>query len=236
MLLVLARPDDPVAAWVAAGLSARGRDVTALASTDLAHVATWVHEVDATSARVRAQWADGRVLSSGDVAATYNRLAEDPTVPTGAAEGERAYAAEELRAFALSWLACLPGPMLNRVGPGGWSGDDRHPIETHVLASRAGLPVDAWFDDPPRWPGDRPVQRVLVVGDEVIGPPLARRWADGCRALAAGAGLGVAGVDFVPSAASPGSWVVDRLDPRPDLRRGGERALLALERALGGAS
>lgn len=232
MILVLAEPGDPVAAWAATGLASRGRTVCAFSASDLAGASTWVHEVDSSSARVRAAWDDGRRLDGEQVAATFNRLAADPPPPAGVAAADRAYAAEERRAFTLAWLASLPGPMLNRVVPEGWSGAEPGPVAVHVLAAAAGLPVDDADE------GDtdhRPVQRALVVGDAVLGPPLAQRWAERCRALAGAVGLGVAGIDFVPSARADG-WVVRRVDPRPDLRRGGTAALDALDRALAVAS
>lgn len=237
MILVLAEPGDPVAAWVAAGLAGRGRPVLAVGADDLAAATTWVHAVDTASSRLRATWTDGRRLDSAEVVATFNRLVAEPRPPAGVAPADRGYAAEELRAFTLGWLASLPGPVLNRATPEGWSGAAPHPAAVHVRAATAGLPVDD-LDDAvaPAVGPARPVQRALVVAGHVLGPPLARRHADGCHALAAALGLGVAGVDFVPSAAGDGRWVVDRVDPRPDLRRGGVAALDALDRALAGVA
>lgn len=239
-LLVLAHADDPCGSWAAAGLRARGLGPVQLVTAEALATARWEHRVGAAGAWVVATLPDGRVLDSRRVRATLNRLrAPSEAVVAQSRSADAAYAREELFAFWLSWVHALPGPLLNRPGPRGLGGAFRVPEEWQLLAARAGLPVagDPIASHerlgPPRWPA---TVTLLVVAGTVLGPvadPDLRAGVAALSRLAATPVLGVqVGRTSVAGGGRAGPWCFAGATTHPDLRRGGDRALDALARAL----
>lgn len=185
--------------------------------------------------------ADGRVVDSRVVAGTLNRLVGVPPLLLEVAQPtDREYAGQEMFAFFLSWLHCLPGPMLNRPTPQGLSGAWRHDSEWAVLAAEAGLRTSpyrmtsqaqtggwSFSDDVLR---EEHVATVVVVGEEVIGGPGGAEVNQGCRRLAVLADTELLGVDLVED--QPGSWAFLQAVPQPELRVGSEPLLDALVKTL----
>jgi hypothetical protein len=110
---------------------------------------------------------------------------------------DRSYAASEMTALLLWWLATLDCPKLNPPSAGCLSGPAWRPERWHLAASAAGLPVAPLRrgTGPQAPPEDAAVARVTLVGHRSFGaadPELHRR----ARALADEAGVGVLGVTF----------------------------------------
>lgn len=163
---------------------------------------------------------------------TVNRLTGPPETVIGRARAaDRAYAREELYAFWLSWLATLPGPVLNAPDPRGLGGAHRSPEEWALLAAAAGLPADGAL------PAAGGASRVgtgatvtmLAVAGAVTGPVVDPAVRAAVRRLADRAGTALLGVAL---ARRGGGWCFAGATTHPDLRAGGERALDALAAAL----
>jgi len=145
VILVLCDTGDDGAYWAAEGLSARGRQVTLVTAEALAGAEAVEHRLggrDAAAPVVAIRLRDGRRIASDIPAAVLNRLSFlPPAAPGQVAEDDRDYAVQEMNALSLSWLAALPGPVVNRPTPQGLGGAWRHPAHWIALAARAGLPV-----------------------------------------------------------------------------------------------
>jgi hypothetical protein len=230
MWLVLCDRTDHAALWAHRGLAARGLEPLELVTADaLAYALRWEHRVGSSGASVRIELGDGRRIDGGGVRGVLNRLV---AVPDGhlalAREADREYARQELFAFFVSWLACLPGRVVNRPTPQGLCGSWRHRSEWLALAAAAGLETV-----PFRMNGDAPgggfiaaSRTVLVVDGEALGVGLPAPVRAGCVRLAALAGEAVLGVELAADGLVTGAT------PLPDLRLGGGRALDLLAEAL----
>lgn len=121
---------------------------------------------------------------------------------------DQAYVAAEMNALLVAWLDELPCPVLNRPSPACLSGPAWRPEHWLRLALRLGLPADSG----PRIGTAEPAS-IHVIGAEVVGAADAAQ-ADGCRRLAAAAGLEYLRVGWVGEGAEA-RWV--SADPLPDL-------------------
>jgi hypothetical protein len=235
--LVIASEPDAAAQWVADCLREYGlAPLTIVTDADFAG-ATWRHWLEGDRGGTRLELADGRVVDSATVRGTLNRLTHvPPALAAAMAPEDRTYAVQELSALVLSWLASLPGPVLNPPDPRGLCGAWRPPAEWALLASGAGLcPVSVDGAESPgsggawqAWTPFAPVpEDAIVVGETVF----ANRELDAatvaaCRCLAARAGTPILGLAFDG----------DRLagaTPLPDLRAGGDDLVRELAAALG---
>ena len=176
-------------------------------------------------------------------ALVVNRLLSPPVAAwQWAKPGERDYAAAEMTAFTLSWLAAVPGVVRNRPSPTCLAGPSPHPLRTAVLAHRAGLDVpDADFGAGTATlqlleaavrgaaPGARACHVVVLDGRIVDAEGVERR--AGARmpegfgsavarfATAVGAAEGLIGIDLVVAG---GRWWFAGMTPLPDLMVAGE--------------
>jgi hypothetical protein len=230
MWLVLCDRSDHAALWAHRGLEARGFQPLELVTADaLAYALRWEHRVGAAGASVAVELADGRRIDGGRVRGVLNRLV---AVPEGhlalVRDEDREYARQELHAFFVSWLACLPGRVVNRPTPQGLCGSWRHRSEWLALAAAAGLPAAPFRMDGHAGGGGlvAPWRTVLVVGGEALGVELPAAVRVGCVRLAELAGATVLGVELGPDGRCTGAT------PLPDLRLGGERGLDLLAAAL----
>ncbi|GAC1364177.1 MAG: hypothetical protein NVSMB32_06460 [Actinomycetota bacterium] len=239
MWLVLCNDDDWAAQWAGAGLAQRGlAPLELVTASSLARARRWAHYVTDNGCAVEITLDDGRSIDSRQVQGVLNRLVSVWNAwTTSAAPGDRDYAGHEFYAFVVSWLNCLPGPVLNRpsfMGPGGrW----RHDAEWTLLASRAGLPTAPYLmPGRPAPAGDkRPVPQrcVVVLGEEVFGTPPGGSLAEGCRRLGKLAQTELLGIEFEERAGEPGAgaaWRFRTATPRPDLQVAGAPLLDALVR------
>jgi hypothetical protein len=237
MILVLCHSDDLPALWAYRELARLHRDVQLVTADALAYALTWEHRITSADITTSITLANGRTIRSGDVTGTLNRLHTVPGEHLAAAGADRAYAEMEIYALFASWLAALPGPVLNAASPSGLCGSTwRSPSEWVVLARQAGLPVlprrESGEDDPdalmmpPPYEG---TQLVLVAGDDVIGGNAPPDVCERAGNLARRNGLSIAGVFFH---VDRGIWRFHSLTLLPDLRVGGARTIDALSRAL----
>jgi hypothetical protein len=224
MWLVLCQPDDHAALWAYAGLKARGLAPLHLVCPQALACATRiVHRIDESGARFELSLADGVRLTSGDVHGVLNRMSHLPTAHLGPVESDDSrYAAAELAALTLSWLACISPVTVNRPSARGLPGAWRPAAQWAALASAAGLPVSAV---PLFSPGIHPRpavpnQSVIVVASTVHGAAAPDAIARSCTRLAEAAGLDLLGIGFHVDAT--GTWRFAYADPMPDLRLGGE--------------
>jgi len=237
--LVLAPTLDEAARWAAERLPAAGiAPLMMVTDQDLAG-ATWRHQLDHDGATTAIALADGRVIDSGDLRGTLNRLTHvPPGLVDGMAFDDRAYAHQELSALVLSWLASMPGPVVNPPDPRGLCGAWRPSSEWAMLAAEAGLcpaPVrvngEIERQDVPggwqSWPPYAPVPEDVIVAGEAVfaGRELDETTIAACRCLAARAGTPLLGLAFNAEGMSGAT-------PLPDLRAGGDDLVAALAHLL----
>lgn len=243
MWLVLCASNDPAALWAWQGLKARGLEPLELVTAEALDLgAHWEHRVGTGRVSSMVTLADGRRIRDDEVWGALNRLSDVPL--NGLAlirPADQEYVRQELRSFFLSWLASLPGAMLNRPTAWGMSGRWRHISEWIVLATQAGLPVPAYglssrdLSAATGWPmraaaNGAAVTLLITVGDAVVGAPAPPAVAARAVRLAELAETALLGVEFVVG--QDGRWVFAGAVPQPDLRLGGEALLDALALAL----
>jgi hypothetical protein len=244
MWLILCEPDDYPALWAFEGLKARGLDpLEIVTSQTLVYGLGWEHRLGGDGAHVSIRLHDARVIESARTRGVLNRLVYLPSgLFSHAPASDRLYAAGEMTALFMSWLAAMPAPMLNRPTAQGLCGSWRHPSEWQMLAARAGLATRPYHQSgcsngAGSALGYNPTVdgTAFVIGSKVVGPddlPPAVR--DGCAALAAAAGQQLLGIDFTRDGEH--RWTFIGASPRPDLRLGGDALLDALAEALRGAT
>src|SRR5262245_49828372 len=139
-VLVVASPRDAVARRLVERWAAHG--ALRLGPADLS-VAGWRHYVGGPPrAGAAAAVAGGRPVETAAISGVLTRLprvAEADLAHVVAAD--RAYAAAEMTAFLLSWLAALTCPVLNRPTPGCLSGPSWWPEQWAAAAARVGIPT-----------------------------------------------------------------------------------------------
>jgi hypothetical protein len=240
--LILCHSDDPSARWAYEGLKQRDLAPLELVTAEmLGPGLRWDHRVGADGASIEISFSDGRVLNGRTIRGVLNRMRG----ATGwrslhrVRDEDRSYAEQELAAFFLSWLSCLPPPILNRPTPQGLAGRERHMSEWVLLATAAGLPTVPWRQSGRTRSGSSvegrliqeapPLDTVLVIDRNAFGtaPP---NVLCSCKRLATLAGTAILGIDF--SAGALGRWTFSGATPQPDLRIGGQQALDALAEIL----
>ena len=245
MWLVLSTITDPSAEWVTEGLRARGLTPLEWVNDEaLAAAPRWEHRLGAAGTNIEIVLADGLHLRNHLIRGVLNRLVSVPIAALQPARSvDRDYAVQEFSAFFLSWLHALPSPLINRPVPLGLCGAWRHISEWVWLAAQAGLPTspyrqgsddvrDECGEQGRLVPPETPVQKVIVIGKEIVGAPFPAMLQEGCRRLARLAGVELLGIDFTMDAT--GSWNFAGATPWPDLRLGGEALLDALASILSG--
>jgi hypothetical protein len=240
--LIVSQEHDEAARWAANELPGAGIEpVHHVTDTNLLS-ATWEHRVSMEGCSTMLALADGRAIDSREIRGTLNRLVQAP-VPALAFE-DRQYGFHEMSALVMSWLASLPGPILNPPDTRGLAGAWRWPSKWAMLAAEAGLaaaPVtvdtdrelpasgDSWI----AWPPHAPVaEDVIVVGEAVFAiEPLAESTIDGCRRLACVAQTPLLGLVFSCATCGETPMLIGAT-PLPDLRAGGSGLIEALADAL----
>jgi hypothetical protein len=254
MWLILTTSLDPCGPWLKTALIERGVEpVEWITDCQLAAARRWVHRVGVDGSSVIIELADGRVIDSRAVTGAINRLSMIPREQVLAVRAaDRAYAEHELYAFYLSWLACLPGPVLNPPDPQGFCGAWLHPLRMARLAAEAGVPCVPVCLDSETQPGmygattaiplvfqTLPRMLLLAAGARVCGTDSgaaaqAEQLAAPILRFAALARCPILGLEFAIAADAGASLLTTT--PLPDLRRGGEPVADALAEALGAAT
>lgn len=237
-LLVLCESHDVSALWAARGLAKRvDGPVDIVTGAMLGSARTWEHRIRGDVAEVEITLMDGRRISGAQPRPVLNRLSYAPGErmrAVGGADGD--YAVQEFQALFLSWLAALPGPMLNRPSPQFLAGRWRIPAAWAVLAAQAGLetaPLRRGAVDPAEQYADNGHQStVFVVAQRVVASSeVPVSVLDGCRRLGALAGDDLLGIRL----AATDGWRFVGATPLPDLTTGGDALLDALAATLVGA-
>ncbi|MCP9488990.1 MAG: hypothetical protein MSC31_03845 [Solirubrobacteraceae bacterium MAG38_C4-C5] len=238
MRLLLHDPDDASAAWVLEGLRARGVALEPVGSGELLRARTWHHAVGTDGASAGIVLADGRTIDSREVVGTLNRLTAVPPLSGPVAADDREYAAQELHALWLSWLAALPGPVLNRPTPYSLCGLWLDGAQWALRAGRAGLPcAPLALGDAAQVPypaleerAQAPSAWLVVACGTVFGTPEAEPLATGCTALAHDVGAELLGVGLARG--PDGDLSFATATTLPDLRFAGAPLLDLLARRL----
>jgi len=145
---------------------------------------------------------DGRVVSTREVGGVLTRLtAVDEHELTHIVPADRAYVAQEMTAFLVSWLSGLPCPILNRPTPACLTGPPwrreqwvHEAARLHIPVRPARRTVELAGAGQPDVPARRPVT-ITIVGDRWFGEADAALAHD-ARRLAAAAGVDLVAAHF----------------------------------------
>jgi hypothetical protein len=178
VIVILAEPADSGALWLRAQLDRRlTAPVEIVTPAKLVYARSIVHRLASTQTESRFELGDGTTLRASELRGIVNRLAAVPTAHlAGAAAAERDYAATELHAFLLGWMASLECPLLNPPAPENLAGPSHSPLSALHFAALSGLPcprtrVAADAPGPPA-PATGRLVRHFVLDGQVIGSPL----------------------------------------------------------------
>ena len=137
MLVVLAYAHDQSARALVDRWRAAGEDAGVLTCADLSRPGWVFRPGDPANGRAVIE---GRTVSSADIRAVIVRMPAIGEAELGHVHAQdRAYAASEMHAFLLAWLASLPCPVLNRPTPYNLGGPAWHTSEWVRRARRLGL-------------------------------------------------------------------------------------------------
>ncbi|HVW85338.1 MAG TPA: hypothetical protein VHB50_11690 [Bryobacteraceae bacterium] len=234
MWIVLCSSHDTAAMWAFEGLRRRGLAPLELVTTEaLAYSRLWEHRIGGDGAHIRIGLQDGRMLCSSRIRGALNRvLTPAQDLLRHAVPSDRDYAFAEMQAFYLSWLKALPGAVIGTPMPLGMSGAWLHASEWAVKASEAGFNVPRYRQsgrDPvergyfPLAPADALRTSVVVLGNEVFGPPVPGAVQRACARLARLVGTDLLGVDLYQG--ERGAWLFSGASPAPYLPDGGDALL-----------
>jgi hypothetical protein len=191
----------------------------------------WIHRVEAGGASAEVLLADGRCIDSRAVHGTINRIVSMWPPPEYLVTPDGDYALQELLALYLSFLHCLPPPVLNRPSPQGLSGHMRYTPDWLVLASRAGLATAPYAlssaeDGPRRRDHEQTLHRaafahhdVVVAAGRVFGGSITPQVAAAACRLSNLAGADLLGLRLATTA--DGAVRFEAADLYPDLRSAG---------------
>jgi hypothetical protein len=241
MWLVLCSSSDPSGLWAYEGLKKLGVAPLELVLAEwLGYGSRWEHRLDGSGTHLKIVLPDGRTLCSSRIRGAINRLlAPSPGLAQRAVATDKEYAQAELQAFYLSWLAGLPGVVINRPVAVGLCGPWYHPSEWVYRASRAGLPTQVYRqsgEDAPEEcyrslaPHGAEKLNVITFRGEVFGGRVPEAIVSGCAKLAEGADMEMLGVEL--HSAENGEWTFSSATPCPELAVGGTPLLQRLAEAL----
>ncbi len=227
MYAVLCDPTDGSAIWAADRLRIRLGDVR-LVHIDAFGLSTRLTlSLDEGRETASALLPDGSEFGPGTVGALLNRATRPPCAAVGRADA--AYAAEEMMAITLAFLAAFGRAAVNQPHPAALAGREPGTAGWLKLAVIAGLSAWPWrMNEDGFAPLPSAASQVLVIGDAVFGCP--QDLAPRAVALARLAGLDLLGINLAPDGRAVGATAV------PDLSIGGEAgadalAALLMERA-----
>jgi len=180
MILILADAHDAGALWLRATLTPLvAMPLVVLTPARLVYARTIMHHMDSSGTHSCFDFGDGTSLHSSSIRGVVNRMSGAPTDHFSSAEPrERLYAASELQAFLLGWLASLPCPLLNPPAPESLAGAWHTDVVATQLAALAGLrcrPFVIDADDPPQSNSTMTGTAHFILDGKVIGPMLPAR-------------------------------------------------------------
>jgi hypothetical protein len=238
MWLIACNPGDAAALWAARRLADHGLEPLEVVSAEaLAYAPSIEHRLGNGAPSVRIELADGRRVASEEFSGMLNRLTHPPMDHLGVAQQqEREYAMQEVPALFLSWLAAMPGPVLNRPVPFGLAGPNLDQLQWLALAARAGLRTPTHRATSRRRNGAGPASgpapggEVVVACGALYGAPLPVPTAESCLRLAELSGTDILGIGLRRDTSGRLEFAAAR--PLPDLRIGGEPLIDGLATAL----
>jgi hypothetical protein len=197
MLIILAKREDEIAAWLANKWQSHGAVLVTAADIS---TSGWSLGVG-SSRRLRA-CVGNRNVTSEDIDGVVTRISRiEGEDLDHIVSSDRQYVASEMTAFLLSWLSGLTVPVLNRPTPGSLAGPSWRAEEWTHLASQLGIPVSPVHRKTQN--GVRPIEQkpaceVTVVGGRCFGNAVSPLM-ESARTLAKAAGTNLLSVGFTGS-------------------------------------
>ncbi|MEO3713589.1 hypothetical protein [Roseateles flavus] len=224
---------EPLRRCLAPAARAQGGELLSLPAPALLQARHWSLRMDSAGRTRSALQLGPHRIEGHRLRAVLNRLGPPRLAGTHA---DAAYQQQEWQAILSFWLASLPCPVLNPAHPTGLCGPQGSPSWWRLQASHAGLPAWPETSSPP--PG-REGRRLLVLGSHCLPDvqaraamePALRYWTSALPAFAARLDLALLEVWLCRDGA--GRWVLDRADPRPELRQLDADLVAALLACLG---
>jgi len=238
MILIIADQGDLPAQWLQAMLRQRlPVPVELLSPAQLVYAPAIIQRLATEGGQSGFRLWNGVQFDFASVSGVINRITSLPLEHLGRAEqGDQGYAAGELHAFLLGWLASLECPVLNPPAPEWLAGPWHSEISALHLAAQAGLRGEARLLDP-----SSEGARLLVDGagagevhfvldDQLIGPVVDVRHRDSLIAFAHGWGARLLQVETRKEGGE--RWFL-RATSLPDYRLGGSALVHAITRVFG---
>ena len=237
MILIIAAPEDVPALWLKTQLARRSAvPVRLVTPARLACSPSISHRLAGDDDEFFAALFGEEPVRGDSLTGVVNRFRELPAALFDNAVAEdRAYAASELLAFTLGWLASLPCPVINPPAPLSLAGSAPPPMVALNQAAVAGLAVPATrlSSASPAPPAAAPAPGTTshcVLDGRLFGPILPSDDRDALLQFARLWGDRLVQIDT-----SPGTPRYFRgASGFADFRHGGEALVQALARALGG--
>ena len=236
MILIVAEPGDIGALWLRTQLARRlAHPVEIVTPAQLVYAPSILQRLTSRCSDADFRLGDGRTLRMSAVRGMVNRVTTVPTAHLHAADaGERDYAASELHAFLLGWLASFDCPMLNAPSPESLSGPSHSQLSALHFAAIAGLGcrrtnITAKAPQPPEHTPMPLLMAHFVLDGQVIGPLLPTATRDAMIAFAGLWGARLVQIQTVPDG---GSTEFVRATSLVDFPAGGDTLVRAIARAL----
>jgi len=236
VILIIAEPDDLGALWLRSQLDRRPADpVEVVTPATLVYAPSIVQRLTSRVSDADFRLTDGRTLRMSAVQGVINRIRAVPTAHLHAADAaERDYAASELHAFLLGWLASFDCAMLNAPAPESLSGPSHSPMSTLHFAAIAGLScrrtqIKTTAPQPLEQAPPRRTAVHFILDDQVIGPLLPAPMRD---AMVAFARLWGARLLQIETIAGGGRNEFVSATSLVDFAAGGDTLIRAISRAL----
>jgi hypothetical protein len=236
VILIIAEPADLGALWLRSQLACRlAGPVEVVTPAKLVYAPSILQRLTSRCSDGDLRLSDGRTLRMPAVQGMINRIRAVPTAHLHAADdAERDYAASELHAFLLGWLASFDCAMLNPPAPESLAGPSHSRLSALHFAAISGLGcrrtnITTMAPQPLE---QAPTERIavhFVLDGQVIGPllPVAMR-----DAMVAFARLWGARLVQIETISDEGRNEFVRATSLVDFQAGGDTLVRAIARAL----
>lgn len=236
MILIIAEPADLGALWLRSQLARLLADpVEVVTPAQLVYAPSILHRLTSRCSNGDLRLSDGRTLRMSAVRGMINRMGAVPTAHLHAADAaERDYAASELHAFLLGWLASFDCPVLNPPSPESLAGPSHSRMSALHFAAIGGLgcrPISITTMAPQPLE-QAPTQSTVVhfvLDGQVIGPILPAAMRDAMVAFARLWGTRLVQIETV---SVDGCNEFVRATSLVDFQAGGGTLVRAIARAL----
>lgn len=236
MILIVAEPGDLAALWLRTQLGRRlANPVEVVTPARLVYAPSILQRLTSRHSDAEFRLSDGKTLRMSAVQGVINRVRAVPTAHLHAADAaERDYAASELHAFLLGWLASFDCAMLNAPAPESLSGPSPSRLSALHFAAIAGLSrrrtqVNTKEPQPLEQTPMRGTVVHFVLDGQVIGPLLPAPMRDAMIAFARLWGSRLVQVETV---ADDGRNEFATATSLVDFPAGGDALVRAIARAL----